>query len=105
MVDSPQEVHFLDRSIARLCAVGVALLMVAVLAYMHRDDLFPQQVAVGPAADDPVARCLAERAIDIDQMLADGIVTAQQAELFKSRAEALCQAQQGGGNNAVPPPQ
>ncbi|MGF1631605.1 MAG: hypothetical protein ACFCUT_19185 [Kiloniellaceae bacterium] len=98
-------VHFLDRPAARLCALGVALLMAAALAFMHRDDLFPPEAAHGPAADDPVARCLAERAVDIDKLQAEGTITAQQAELFKSRAEALCQAQVGGGNNAVPPPQ
>jgi hypothetical protein len=105
MVDSPRAVHFLDRPAARLCALGVALLMAAALAFMHRDDLFPPQAARGPAADDPVVRCLAERAVDIDRLQAEGTITAQQAELFKSRAEALCQAQVGGGNNAVPPPQ
>lgn len=105
MVETSREVHFLDRRLARLCAVGVALLMAAVLAFMHREDLFPPQAAEGLAADDPVARCLAERAVDIDKMQAEGTITAQQASLFKSRAEALCQSQVGGGNNLPPPPQ
>ena len=69
MTDSASEVSFLDRPAARLCAVGVALLMAAALAFMHRDDLFPpQQAAVNP--DDPVALCFAERAKDIDNLLA-----------------------------------
>lgn len=102
MSDPPKEVSFLDRPIARFCALGVALLMVAALAFMHRDDLFPPEEAA-VKADDPVARCLAERAVDIDKMLADGTITAEQAALFKSRAEALCQAQVGGGNNQPPP--
>jgi hypothetical protein len=104
MTDSPQEVSFLDRPAARLLAVGVALLMMAALAYMHRDDIFPPEEA---AADpnDPVALCFAERAKDIDNLLAEGTINAQQAELFKTRAEALCQAQVGGGNNLPPPPQ
>ena len=105
MVDSPKEVHFLDRPVARLCAVGVALLMAAALAFMHRDDLLPPEMAAGPAADDPVARCLAERATDIDKMAVDGTITREQAALFKSRAEALCQAQVGGGSGPPPPPQ
>ncbi len=95
------EVSFLDRPIARLCAVGVALLMGAALAFMHRDDIFPPEAAE-EAADDPVALCLAERAKDIDAMVAEGTITAAQASLFKSRAEALCQAQLGGGSG--PPP-
>jgi hypothetical protein len=105
MVESSQEVHFLDRPLARIGAVGVALLMVAALAFMHREDLFPPEAAAGLAADDPVARCLAERAVDIDKMQAEGTINAQQATLFKSRAEALCQAQVGGGNAVPPPPQ
>ncbi|GAB4358016.1 MAG: hypothetical protein Kow00114_09940 [Kiloniellaceae bacterium] len=104
MVDSPQQVSFLDRPVARLCAVGVALLMAAALAFMHRDDLFPpEQAAVD--ANDPVALCLAERVADIDRMVAEGTINAEQAALFKSRAEALCQAQLGGGSGPPPPPQ
>lgn len=104
MMDSPQQVSFLDRPAARLCAVGVAVLMAAALAFMHRDDLFPpEQAAVD--ANDPVALCLTERAADIDRMLAEGTITAEQAALFKSRAEALCQAQLGGGSGPPPPPQ
>src|SRR3546814_6503457 len=88
MVVSLKEVRFLDRPAARLCAVGVALLTAVPLAVMHRDDLFPpERAAVN--ADDPVARCLAERGVDIDKMAADGTITRQQAELFKGRAEAL----------------
>jgi hypothetical protein len=104
MVESSQQVHFLDRPLARVCAVGVALLMAAALAFMHREDLFPpEQAAADP--NDPVALCFAERSADVDKLLAEGTINAQQAALFKSRAEALCQAQVGGGNNLPPPPQ
>ncbi len=104
MTDSPQEVSFLDRPVARLLAVAVALLMAAALAFMHRDDLFPPEEAAADP-DDPVALCFAERAKDIDAMLASGTINAQQAELFKGRAEALCQAQVGGGSGPPPPAQ
>lgn len=103
MTDSSEKVSFLDRPAARLWALGVAFLMAAALGWMHRDDIFPPPEEAGLAADDPVARCLAERAVDIDRMAAEGTITAQQADLFKSRAEALCQAQVGGGSG--PPPQ
>ena len=84
----------LDRPMARLCALGLVLLIAAFLGYLHRDDLFPpdQEALV---AEDPVALCLAPRAADIDQMQAEGTITAEQAALFKERAKALCQAQQG----------
>lgn len=101
MVKTRREAHFLDRPPARFCAVGLALLMAGVLVFMHRDDLFPPDQAA--VSEDPVARCLAERAGDIDKMAAEGTITAEQASLFKGRAAALCQSQMGGGNSAPPP--
>ena len=80
---------FLDRPAARLVALGVLLLVAASLAFMHRDDLFPPPPAA-TIADDPVARCLAERAAGIEQMLADGVIDEAQAGQFKGRAAALC---------------
>jgi hypothetical protein len=105
MADSPPQVSFLDRPIARLCALGVALLMGAALAFMHRDDLFPPEAAAGRAADDPVALCFAQRAADVDNLLKEGTITPDQAALFKNRAEALCQAQLGAGSGPPPRPQ
>lgn len=84
---------FLDGPAARFCALGVALLVVLFLGYLHRDDLFPPDVEA-MAAQDPVALCLAPRAADIDQMQAEGTISESQAALFKQRAKALCQAQQ-----------
>lgn len=91
----------LDRPIARLGALGVFLAVVALLGYIHRDDIFPP---LAPAADpnDPVALCLAERVPGIEAMLADGTIDENQAALFKSRAEALCRAQ--SGQAGAPPP-
>jgi len=83
-------------------AALVLLIVAASLGWIHRDDLFPPEQAAAPAGDDPVALCLAQRAADIDKMQADGVIQADQATLFKSRAEALCQAQEGQG--AGPPP-
>jgi hypothetical protein len=94
----------LDRPAARLAAVGIALLCALALAYIHRDDLFPPDAATAEAADDPVVLCLAERAADIDRMVAEGVVDEARAALFKSRAEALCQATVGGGNSGPPLP-
>lgn len=87
---------------ARVAAVLVLIAVIAILAAMHWDDLFAPQQAAAPAADDPVALCLAGRAGDIDKMRADGVIDEAQATLFVSRAEALCQAQFGGGSG--PPP-
>ena len=94
----------LDRPAARFAAVGLALRCAAALAYIHRDDLFPPEIAAAASAEDPVRVCLAERSADIDRMVADGIVDETRAALFKSRAEAMCQATVGDGNNAPPLP-
>ncbi len=72
----------------------VLLLVVAGIVWLNRDSLFPAE-APTISADDPVALCLAERAKGIDEMRAQGTIDEGQATLFKSRAEALCQAQHG----------
>ena len=102
VLDGDQEA-FIDRPIARVLALGVVVLVVAALTWIHRDDLWPPESAAVAPADDPVAQCLAARAADIDGMAADGTINAEQASLFKSRAEALCQAQ--AGQSGAPPPQ
>ena len=93
----------LDGLPARFAALGVAVLAALALGYIHRDDLFPSGSAEAIAAD-PTALCIAERSADIDRMVADGIVDEARAALFKSRAEAMCQATVGGGNAAPPLP-
>jgi hypothetical protein len=94
---------FIDGWGARLVALGVILAVGAVLLRIHWFDLFPPpQAAVEP--NDPVALCLAARSADIDAMLADGVINEQQAQQFKGRAEALCEAQQGGGSGPPPLP-
>jgi hypothetical protein len=83
---------FLDRPIARLAALGVALLCVAGLAWLHRADLWPARFAP-QAADDPFTRCFAERVAEIDGMVNEGLIDQARATLFKSRAEAMCRAE------------
>jgi hypothetical protein len=94
----------LDRPLARLGALGVLFAVAGLLGYIHRDDLFPPPA---PALDpnDPVALCLAERAPAIEAMRADGTIDERQAELFLSRAAALCQAQAGQANAPALPAQ
>lgn len=93
----------LDRPIARVAAFGVFLLAMAALAWINRDRLFPPEDVAKLDADDPVARCVAERAVGIDQMLKDGVIDAGRATRFKSRAEALCEDQFGKGSGPPPP--
>jgi len=97
------ENSFLDGKGARLAALGVLIAVAALLLRIHWDDLFPPPQAE-LSKDDPVAICLAERAEGIDKMLAEGVIDENQAQQFKGRAEALCQAQQGGSNQPPPLP-
>ena len=83
---------FLDRPAARVLALLCFALSIALLAYIHWDDLFPT-AAPETAGDDLFARCFAERAAGIDNMREEGVIDEAQETLFKSRAEALCRAQ------------
>ena len=96
-------VSALDRPVARIVAVGVAVVAALALVYIHRDNLFPPEPGAADAAKDPVALCVAERSADIDGMVSDGIIDRSRAALFKLRAEAMCQATVGSGNNRPPP--
>ena len=82
----------LDGPAARVVALGVFLLAAAALGWFHRDDIFPPEAAL---ADDPAARCIAERWAGIDAMAAEDIIDAARAKLFKARAQALCRTQAG----------
>ena len=87
---------------ARLCAVGCALLAAAALVYIHRDDLFSGGAdAIAADPNDPFQICFADRAADIDGMVAEGTISGDQAVAFKARAEAMCR-DIAGGNNQVP---
>lgn len=87
--------HFLDRPVARLLAVGVALLTAALLVWLNRDALFGASIGADPAlAGNPeLAACLSERVGAVDKMRAEGIVNDSQYAAFRSRAEAYCQSQ------------
>lgn len=102
--DPEPKAHPLDQPIARLVAFGVVLLVIAALAWIHRDDLFPPTEQAAAPTSDPVARCVAERAEGIEAMLADGTIDAEQAALFRQRAEAFCEDQVGRGGGPPPPP-
>jgi hypothetical protein len=92
---------FLDRPLARGLAALVCLACVALLVWLERARLFPAEAALD--ADDPVQACIAERAAQIDGMLAENVIEAPQAELFKARATAMCQDTQGSSGPGLPP--
>ena len=85
----------LDRPLARGLAAGVFVACLVLLAWLERERVFRSEAMVN--VDDPVQLCIAERAAEIDAMLAEGVIEAPQAELFKSRAQAMCRATVEGG--------
>jgi len=90
---TPESASLLDRPLARLMALAVVVLMALSLVYFHREDLFPPEAPPLSAEEQAIAACLAQRGKDIDQIAGDGVIDANQAKLFKTRAEALCRAQ------------
>jgi hypothetical protein len=90
--------HFLDRPSARVLAGVVGLGCVAALAWLERERFWPSS----NVADDPFMRCFPERSAQIDRMRADGLIEAAQAELFKTRAEAMCRAEAAGPGPGAP---
>lgn len=91
-----REAHVLDGVGARIAVALVGLLALGGLGYIHRDDLMPARKVEAAAETDPVQQCMSKRSADIDGMTKDGTINQSQAEMFKSRALALCQAQSQG---------
>ena len=92
---TPRRPHPLDRPSARLAALAVLAATVALLAHIHRNDLWPTP-ATADAAPSAFTACLAARRVTIDRMLAEAVIDAAQAALFTRRAEALCRDKHGG---------
>jgi hypothetical protein len=100
----------LDGAAARVVALIVALLALAALGWINRT-IFVSRPAPSPAAeaDDPFRRCMAVREADIDRMVKEGSAKQDEAELFRSRAEAMCRAEAAkagarpGGPPGLPP--
>ncbi len=82
-----------DRRGARGTPLAVALVMIAALAAIHRDDLTANSETTAEGPPGALAACLAERLGAVDQMIADGVVGPEKASLFKDRAQALCHTQ------------
>ena len=91
---------FLDRPLARGLALLVLLACLTGLAWLERERWLPSETSA--AAEDPVALCFAARAAEIDGMLAEGLIAAQQADAFKARAEAMCRATAERGAPGLP---
>ena len=95
---------FLDRPAARAGALVVFVLCAASLVYIHRKDIWPGPRIETVAGDDPIALCMRDRLAVIDAQLQDGVLKPEQAALFRTRVDALCQAQnRRPGPEGLPP--
>lgn len=74
-----------------MLALGVAAASVALAFYINRDDFLPVAEEASPQ-DTAYQACVSERHAGIDDMIRDGVINDTQANLFKSRAEALCRS-------------
>lgn len=105
-MSQPTQTGVLDGVAARGVAILVFFACAGALAYIHRDDLFPEEAPVAARADDPFAKCFAKRSADIASMQKEGAIKPAQAALFRTRAEAMCRDQarkaQGRTPNALP---
>ena len=100
----PAERPFLDRPAARGIALLVLLGCIALLGWLHRDDLIPGDPGQQASPADPAAPCIAERSADIQRMVDEGLIEAAQAELFRERAIGMCRDTMGGGSAPSPAP-
>jgi hypothetical protein len=96
---------FLDTVAARIIALVIFLVCVGGLVWLNRE----AWLGLGPeltAAEQALAQCIAERSGDVERMVEEGVIGEDQAELFRSRAEAVCVAMAGdGGTGLGQPPQ
>lgn len=76
--------------LARLIAIMVMVASAGVLTWHHRDDLFPAPEEEATSINPEREACLTQRFGEIDTMIADGIINQQQADQFRTRAEAFC---------------
>jgi len=98
----------LDGRPARAVALLLALLVLALLLWINRALFLPAPPPKPEAAaeDAPFVRCMTARSADIDRMVQEGTAKPDQAELFRSRAEAMCRAEAAraaGGTPGQPP--
>jgi len=95
--------HFLDGRAARMLAGLIALVALMIMALIWsnaaRVDLTGQPLAPDAAAlSDPSGyqaflKCKAARTADVDRMLSDGLITAQQQADYREKAITTCAGQ------------
>ena len=78
---------------SRLVAVAVILGASAMIAYHHRDDLFPPEKAAEAGLNPEFVKCRDERTAQVRKMKSEGLISDQQVSTFTERAVAFCTSQ------------
>ncbi len=78
---------------ARLVAVAIILGASAMIAYHHRDDLFPPEKAEEAGLNPEFVKCRDERTAQVQKMKSDGLIGDKQVSTFTERAIAFCTSQ------------
>lgn len=94
----------LDGRTARIAAAAIALAGLAFLGWIHRADLFPPEPGADPAnpAQAAFSACFAPQAARIAKDRESGLITQDQATLFRNRAEAICADRAAKGSGGGP---
>ena len=97
--DGPPPRSWLDRGVARLVALAIAVGLALILVLSLGDDVValvdgeanaPSQTAI-VVEDDARALCIAQRTADVDDLLAEQVITPEQHEDFARRAGLMCE--------------
>ena len=97
--DGPPPRSWLDRGAARLVALAIAVGLAAVLVLSLGDEVSALVAGQPNAAsqteivveNDARALCIAQRTADVDNLLAEGVITEAQHADFSRRAGLMCE--------------
>lgn len=75
---------------ARLAALVVIILCLAILAFYHRNDLLPAPKQVEEGLNPEFVKCRDERTAQVTKMRTEGLIGDEQVAAFTERALAYC---------------
>jgi hypothetical protein len=90
MGDRPDRRSFADSRQARLLAFAVFVACLALLVYMHREDLWPAEIDEAAGLNPEFIACRDARTVTLDEMLSEGLIDADRHAQFTGRAVAIC---------------
>lgn len=77
-------------AVARLAALLVIIICLAILAFYHRNDLLPAPEQVEVGLNPEFVKCRDERTAQVAKMRTEGLIGDEQVATFTERALAYC---------------